>query len=325
MTTSTDRPQFTAPSHSIREVDYGFFGPDSPTWKVWSSPTALIAFQRAVTLEHFDPALTASVADIGGIYSDPRGRLDHTLAYFLIVAVGDSRMAITASDHLMQVHAQSTGIDPITGDRYSANNPASQLWIHVTGWHSALKAYEVYGPGPLDPEQEQRYWDDCVIAAELQTCKQELVPRNREEVREYFAQIRPSLCVTERAREGMHYLLYTPRDRGLRLWASSRAMAPAAIATLPQWMRTLGGYDQPALLDGAARIATRTTLGALRQRPELFPTLLQTLGVPTTARLLRQHLDAGAPDEPVTVSVADARRRYGRTAETAAAPVTSPA
>ena len=56
---------------SIRRDDYGFFGPDSPSWKVWASPTALIGFQRAVVLEHFDPFLAAAVADSAGIYTDP--------------------------------------------------------------------------------------------------------------------------------------------------------------------------------------------------------------------------------------------------------------
>ena len=65
---------------SIRRDDYGFFGPDSPSWKVWASPTSLIGFQRAVVLEHFDPFLAAAVADSAGIYTDPSGRLDRTLA-----------------------------------------------------------------------------------------------------------------------------------------------------------------------------------------------------------------------------------------------------
>ncbi len=96
--------------------------------------TALIGFQRSVVLEHFDPPfLAAAVADMSGIYSDPAGRLDRTLAYFLTVATADGRTALALSDHLMTVHAQATGVEPITGTRYSANNPASQLWIHVTG------------------------------------------------------------------------------------------------------------------------------------------------------------------------------------------------
>ena len=91
-----------------------------------------------------------------------------------------------------------TGIEPISGKRYSANNPESQLWIHVTGWHSALKARgtEVYGSGPLHPAEEDEYWAECAIAAELQTCDPADVPRNRAEVRACFDRVRPRLCVS---------------------------------------------------------------------------------------------------------------------------------
>jgi uncharacterized protein (DUF2236 family) len=127
---------------AIRRDDYGFFGPGSPSWKVWASPTALIGFQRAVVLEHFDPFLAAAVTDSAGVYTDPSGRLDRTLAYFLTVAVADGRTAVSVSAALMRIHARARGIEPITGARYSANNPDAQLWIHVTGWHSVLKCYE---------------------------------------------------------------------------------------------------------------------------------------------------------------------------------------
>ena len=89
-----------------------------------------------------------------------------------------------------------TGIEPISGKRYSANNPESQLWIHVTGWHSALKADPRYGSGPLHPAEEDRYRAECAIAAELQTCDPADVPRNRAEVRAYFDRVRPRLCVS---------------------------------------------------------------------------------------------------------------------------------
>ncbi|MGW4847844.1 oxygenase MpaB family protein [Nocardia brasiliensis] len=312
MTTHATRPQFDAPARTIREVDYGFFGPDSPTWKVWTNATAVIGFQRSVVLEHFDPALTAAVADVKGIYTDPRGRLDHTFAYFLIAAVADSRMAIEASEHLMKVHAQATGIEPITGKRYSANNPDSQLWIHVTGWHSVLKCYEVYGPGPLSPAEEQRYWAECVIAAELQTCKLSDVPRSRAQVREYFAAMRPELCTSERAHEGMHYLLHTPRDRGFKLWAGSRLVAPAAIATLPKWMRTTGGFDHPAVVDRGYRLPMRAAIKALSNEKAKQSVLGNFLG-PMTARLYAEHLAAGTPTTPTTVTPAQARARYGHT------------
>lgn len=314
MTAITDRPAFHAPDRQIRTVDNGFFGPGSPTWKVWTAPTAVIGFQRAVTLEHFDPKLTASVADLGGIYADPRGRLDHTLAYFLIAAVGDSQMALAASEHLLAVHAKSTGIDPITRARYSANNPDSQLWIHVTGWHSVLKCYEMFGPGPLSAQEESRYWRECVTAAGLQTCKESDVPRSRSEVREYFESVRPSLCVSERARRAMHYLLFTPSSRGRDLWATSRLMAPAAIATLPHWMRELGGFEQSAVLEAAYRPAARAAIAALNRNPALMSRVLDRNIGPMTGRLYRQHLAAPAPSDPSIVTIAQARARQGESA-----------
>jgi uncharacterized protein (DUF2236 family) len=293
--------------NSLRRDDYGFFGPGSPTWKVWTSPTALIGFQRSVVLEHFDPHLAAAVADSSGIYRDPSGRLDRTLVYFLTVAVADGRTVVAASDALLRVHAKATGVDPVTGTRYSANNPTSQLWIHVTGWHSVLKCYERYGPGPLSPAEEARFWAESQIAAELQTCKSTDVPGSRDEVRHYFADVRDRLCTSEHADRAMRYLLWTPRSKGLRLWGGSRLMAPAAIATLPMWMRHLGGFDQPAAVDAAIVPAARMAVRAMslgNSRPMLA---VARWLVPHTAEVYAQHLAAGTPAAPRTVTPAEAR------------------
>lgn len=305
---------------ALRRDDYGFFGPGSPSWKVWASPTSLIGFQRAVVLEHFDPFLAASVADMRGIYTDPAGRLDHTLAYFLTVAVGDGRTAVALADHLMSIHAQSTGIEPISGKRYSANNPDSQLWIHVTGWHSVLKCYEMYGPGPLTADEEERYWAECVIAAELQTCKPADVPRSRAEVREYFAQVRPRLCTSERAAEGMHYLLRTPPSTGAAFMTLSRLAAPATIASLPKWMRTLGGFDQPSAVDRVVVPAMRLATRALSARDSSGLIAVGPYVAPMTARILAQHVSAPTPANPVVVTPAEAKQRYGSTRLRSAAP-----
>ncbi|AQA24569.1 hypothetical protein BTZ20_3788 [Rhodococcus sp. MTM3W5.2] len=295
---------------SRRREDNGFFGPGSPTWKVWTNPTALLGFQRSVTLEHFDPFLTAAVADAKGIYLDPRGRLDGTLSYFLIVAVGDARSAIETSELLMRVHAKATGIEPISGQRYSANSPDSQLWIHVTGWHSVLKCYEMFGPGPLSPNEEARYWAECAVAAELQTCKPADIPRSRAEVHEYFSAVRPRLCTSERAIEGMHYLLRTRfgKDR-LALWAMSRLMAPATIATLPRWMRELGDFDQPAVVD---RVVTPLARAAVRatSNPRTELAVVKRL-LPATHSVLDQHFNGAPPVRAETVTPSAARERYG--------------
>ncbi|MFE6858352.1 oxygenase MpaB family protein [Nocardia sp. NPDC057668] len=297
---------------TLRRDDYGFFGPDSPSWKVWTAPTAVIGFQRAVVLEHFDPFLTASVADSQGIYSDPRGRLDRTFSYFLLAAIADGRTAIQASEHLMQVHAPMTGIEPISGKRYAANSPETQLWIHLTGWHSVLKAYEVYGPGKLSPADEARFWQECAIAAELQTCKPEDVPRTREGIREYFEQVKPRLCTSVRAEEGMHHLLRTsPRNgAGLGYYLGSRLLSLPTAALTPMWMRKLGRYNVPRIVDPLIKLPVKLIVW-------LF-TLFGSFGLikaapfvaPMAGQILKQHLSKDLPATLETITPARARELY---------------
>ncbi|WP_109525685.1 MULTISPECIES: oxygenase MpaB family protein [Nocardia] len=298
---------------TLRRDDYGFFGPGSPSWKIWTAPTVVIGFQRAVVLEHFDPFLTAAVADARGIYSDPRARLDHTFSYFLLVAIADGRTAVRAADHLMRIHAPMTGIEPISGKRYSANSPETQLWIHITGWHSVLKAYEVFGPGPLTPEEETRYWAECAVAAELQTCKPEDVPRSREQVREYYARVRPRLCSSERAEEGMHHLLWTPRSNGagLSYYVGSRLLSLASIALLPKWMRTLGHFDRPGIVDLAVAPPAKSLVWAFSRFDKAGLLRAAPFIAPTAGRILAQHIEGAPPARLETITPGAARERYG--------------
>ncbi|WP_405497329.1 oxygenase MpaB family protein [Nocardia sp. NBC_00511] len=297
---------------TLRRDDYGFFGPDSPSWKVWTSPTAVIGFQRAVALEFFDPFLTASVSDTAKIYSDPRHRLDATFAYFLIVAIGDTRTAIQASEHLMTIHAKSTGIEPISGQRYSPNNPETQLWIHITGWHSVLKAYEMFGPG-LTPEEEQRFWQECRVAAELQTCKPEDVPVTREGVREYYAQVRARLCTSERAQAGMHQMLFTSPKNGAG-WTyalGARLLSFASIATLPKWMRKLGQFDRPRIVDLLVRPAARILVWLFTLFGKKGLIMAAPIIAPMAGQILDSHQRSGLPATLETRTPAEGRELYG--------------
>jgi uncharacterized protein (DUF2236 family) len=185
----------------------------------------------------------------------------------------------------------------------------AQLWIHVTGWHSVLKCYERYGPGPLSAAEEARFWAESRIAAELQTCKPSDVPASRDEVRQYFADVRGKLCTSEHADRAMRYLLWTPRDRGVRLWAGSRILAPAAIATLPNWMRRMGNFDQPAAVDAAVTPVARALVRGLSVNNSTPMLAMARTLVPETAEVLAQHLSARPPALQCTVTPAEARER----------------
>jgi uncharacterized protein (DUF2236 family) len=298
--------------------DYGFFGPDSVTWKVWSYPTSLtIGFQRSVVVEELDPALVAAVDETKAIRYRPRTRYDRTLRYFAMVAFGDTRSTMNAADVLVKVHSKAIGIEPLSGARYDANDPKSQLWIHLTAWHSILYAYEKYGPGRLSPDEEARYWAECAVSAELQTCDPADVPRDREGVRRYFEQMRPQLVGSEVARSTMEHLLHadvmlppTPIVFRPITVLVARTLRVATIATMPLWMRELAGLRQwrtsDALITPVMKIAFR--LATLNRRAQLQ--MLRRLS-PATVPVVAPILLGVPPQWAETLTPAQARQRYG--------------
>lgn len=298
--------------------DYGFFGPDSITWRVWSYPTsATIGFQRAVVIEELDPALVASVDETHAIFDRPRTRYDRTLRYFAMVAFASSRETSKAADVLVKVHSKAIGTDPVTGKRYDANDPASQLWIQLTGWHSILKAYEMYGPGRLSPEDEARYWAECAVAAELQTCSPDDIPRDRAGLRAYYEQMRPQLIGSDLARNAMNHLLKADvmlPELPLALrpggWVVSRALRTGTIATMPRWMREMSGLRQSRLLDLAIRPVLRIAFMLANLNPRLKLAMVGMLS-PMTRPVVAPIFLGLAPTHAEILTPAQARERYG--------------
>lgn len=298
--------------------DYGFFGPGSVTWKVWSYPTSLtVGFQRAVVIEELDPALVAAVDKTQGIYARPRTRYDRTLRYFAMVAFADTRSTSQAADVLVKVHSKAVGTDPVTGNRYDANDPASQLWIQLTGWHSILKAYEMYGPGKLSAEEERQYWAECAVAAELQTCSPDDVPRDRDELRAYYEQMKPQLLGSGIAQKAMHHLLDAsvmlpelPKSFAPASWVVGRTLRAATIATMPRWMREMGGIKQSRLVDLGVVPVMKVAFFAANVNRRVKLELLGFLS-PMTKPVVAPIFYGVLPTDPVTRTPAEARERYG--------------
>lgn len=298
--------------------DYGFFGPGSVVWKVWGYPTSLtVGFQRAVVVEELDPPLVAAVHATQGIYQRPRTRYDRTLRYFAMVAFADSGTVCRAADVLVKVHSKAVGKLPYASGTYDANDPASQLWIQLTGWHSILYAYEKYGPGKLSQAEEQQYWAACATAAELQTCSPDDIPRTREGVRAYFEQMRPRLSASPIARQAMDHLLHTelvlpPAPR----WAAparavlARAQRVATIATLPRWMRELAGIRQPRLLDALIVPVMKVSFALAHLSPRLELLLLSQIS-PSTVPVVAPMKLGIAPHREEVLTPAEARSRHG--------------
>ncbi|MFT3926557.1 MAG: oxygenase MpaB family protein [Myxococcales bacterium] len=299
-------------------VDAGFFGPGSVAWRVWSYPTSLsVGFQRAVVIEELDPFLVASVDATKKIRVQPKARYDQTIKYFATVVLGDSRTAVKASEVLMKVHSRMVGIEPISGKPYDANAPASQLWIHLTAWHSILYVYEKYGPGRLSAADELRYWEDCATAAQLQTCDPNDVPRTREGLRAYFASVRPGLVGSTVAAQTMEHLLNSKAAFPgwlTRLtpvaWVVNTVLRRAVIGTMPRWQRNMVGLRQGAWLDSALIPVMRVSFGLVSRLPWLEEILLRAIA-PSAVKLALPVLYGVPAQSPEVLTPAAAFARHG--------------
>lgn len=299
-------------------ADYGFFGPDSVTWRVWSYPTSLtVGFIRSVVVEELDPDLVAAVDKTHDIYKRPRTRYDRTLRYFSMVAFGGAEQTTKAADVLVKVHSKAIGVEPYAGGRYDANAGHSQLWIHLTAWHSILYAYERYGPGKLSAEDEARYWEECAVAAELQTCDPADVPRTREGIAAYFEQMRPQLSGSPIAVEAMKHLLnggrlVSPLPRWLAplSFVLNFVLRAGVIATLPMWMREMGQIRQPKIVDSLVRPILWITFHLSRISVPLQVLALRMIS-PGSVPIVEPVLRRIAPLSPEVMTPAEARQRVG--------------
>jgi len=301
------------------QADYGFFGPGSVTWKVWSYPTSyILGFARAVTIEHLDPNLAAAVIQSGGVKYRPHTRYARTLRYFGMVMFGATEPTCKAADVLVKVHSKAIGTDPVTHGTYDANKPSSQLWIHVTAWHSILLCYEKFGPGQLSEDEENQYWAECARAAELQTIDPTTVPRTREEVRAYFEDWRPHLAASEGAQDMVNFILSlkvalpptTPKWL-LALFAPVlMVLRMGVIATYPKYMRELFGIKQGRFIDAMVRIPLTVGHAVVSKSPLLtysFGQLMAPAAFETLAPVILQI----EPVNPITMTPREAQAKYG--------------
>ena len=311
-------------SQIARQQDYGFFGPDSICWKVFSNPTALpMAVLRAGAVEMFEPCLIAAVDDTGAVLNRPAMRFERSVQYITTLVFRDSATAVASSDVLMRIHTRILGIEPISGTPYDANNPALQLWIHLTYWQSILQIYEKFGPGPLTQAEDEQYWAECARAADMQTFDQADVPRSRAEMRQYYERVHPRMAATEATQRTVKHIL---DSAGLVLgdlpWFLKPTRAPlgyilrkATIATLPRWMRNLTDVRQSpfedAVVTALLRPFFRVTSAVIDRWPSLAVGFVRR-AAPHSVPALAPVLLRLQPVNPVVVAPLEAWARAGR-------------
>jgi uncharacterized protein (DUF2236 family) len=238
----------------------GFFAPDSVAWRISADLSSPVAGLRSLLIQALHPLAMAGVDQHSHWRADPVGRLAATSAYVATVLYGERRVAEQAAAHVRRVHEHVKGVDPETGQAYSASDPGLLLWVHAALVDSGIAACDLFGD-ELSAADAGRYVAEMTAAAAIVGVPAEMTPATTGELAAYLESVRPELRCSAAAKESMAYLLDPPGldEDVAEIWQDIRE---AAIVALPDWARDMYGYSAPPLT-AMRRIEIRQSLGVL--------------------------------------------------------------
>ncbi|HTH98483.1 MAG TPA: oxygenase MpaB family protein [Stellaceae bacterium] len=262
--------------------DKGLFGLDCMAWKIHSDfTTMMVGGITALLLQMLHPGALAGVWDHSNFREDMAGRLKRTAQFISGTTYAPTEQAMRLIERVRQVHDRVQGTLP-DGTPYSANDPDLLTWVHIAEVSSFLKAFIRYRDPYLPFAQQDRYYAEVSVIAELLGAT--AVPKSRQEVEQYLASIRPALRCDERTREVARALLNQPPP-SMAAAPFQRPLMDAGIDLLPGWA---------AEMHGLKRGLARTLLA--RSGTQALQTALHSLLQEGAAARARRRVLGQAPD-----------------------------
>jgi uncharacterized protein (DUF2236 family) len=241
--------------------------------RVGNSPlTPFLGGGPAVLLQVAHPLVAAGVTEHSDYGRNLWRRLVHTLRALYLITYGTKREAELAAAHVRSVHARVRGTTRARlgrfprGTLYTADDPELMLWVHATLVEASLAVYHRF-VSPLSPPEQERYYRDMCVVAELFGTPVAALPRTLSDFREYFAEQLASdtIVVTAPARKVAAVILRAPVPVPMRLLVPAHRLATAGV--LPAALRREYGLRwspvHEVALELAARAARITTTPAL--------------------------------------------------------------
>lgn len=244
---------FADPGGKVIEIsreDSGLFGPQSVCWQVHGDVTAMmIGGIASLMMQMLDPRVLAGVWDHSTFRQDMRGRLRRTAAFLARTTFGDRKQALGEIERIRRVHAHVHGTLP-DGTAYSANDPDSLAWVHVTESLCFLDSYIRYRKPHMPLRDRDRYFAEMAQVGRLLGA--EPVPFTYREAQKMVSRARPRLLVDDRTRDIADLLMHQP-PANARLAPFHHMTMQAGIDLLPGWARRMHGLS----ISLPARLAVR--------------------------------------------------------------------
>jgi len=227
----------------------GYFAPESAIRRIGNTPVVpFLGGGTAVLLQVAHPLVAAGVAAHSSYERDIWRRLVGTLRALYLITYGDKAEADGAAAAVKAAHARVRGTTdtPLgvfpAGTAYSAEDPDLMLWVHATLVHASLASYQRFEHA-LSRADQERYYREMAVVAELFGTPAGVIPATLDDLREYFdAQVgSETISVTEPARAIAAVVLRARLPRPLRMLNPAHRLATTAL--LPPRIRTEYGLQ----------------------------------------------------------------------------------
>lgn len=232
--------------------DEALFERDSPIRMVHADLVGMmVGGIRALLLQMLHPDALQGVIDHSNFREDMHGRLRRTAKFIAVTTFAHRDEAMKAIERVNRIHSKVSGTLP-DGTPYSATNPRTLAWVHVTEASSFLAGYLRHvRPDMPGYEQDEYYRQFAVIAKALGA---DPVPINRNEAEEVLRELRDELRTSPEARE-IAQLVLTQRPPGTPPGMQG-VLGGDAVEMLPPFARTMLGLQRPGIAALPARAAT---------------------------------------------------------------------
>jgi len=228
--------------------NYGYYGPNSVTWKVAREVAILLGGSRAVLMQLAHPLVAIGVSAHSSYMTDPFGRALRTLVLGELLTFGSLEKAQQAASTINRLHLAVHGSLPIEagafakGTPYDARNPELLLWVHATLVDTMLLCYPLF-IGTLTPDEQETYYQESKESARLLGLSADKMPRTVVDLRDYVHDTVYSNCLvaTPQARQLAHQVLFPPIPAILRPVMHLNLQLTCAL--LPQPVREIYGLQ----------------------------------------------------------------------------------
>lgn len=241
-------------------MSYGYFSPQSVTWRIHSDPAMFVGGIRALLEQALHPAAMAGVAAHSNFREDAWGRLQRTGDYVSTLTFGSKEEADALASRVRKVHS-----------RLNVDQQELLLWVHMA-MVDAFVDTAIRSGMNLSSAECDEYVNEMLTFALLVGIEENSVPRSMGQMQNYFAEIMPKLSASDDAKRAALFIALPPLPPLLRfgtpvapLWGGITSLA---AASLPKWARKLYGWPTLPGQTQTTDLALKTTRGALSLLPE---------------------------------------------------------